>query len=431
MCSYQVKQGNLFGRIGSGIGQGLAEQIPKEIERHRLSEGLKNIGQEEGLSPYQQFAKLAAVPGITPQMLQSGAELLRHQARGKAIGEEGFHKPSPFPEQTVTEKAKTSEVPSLTQESTFAKAQEGFIPRSEPEKMSAAGQKYNQNPAFFGNDPQKAIDYENQIDQTNQSRSQAYQTKHENLSKIQDNVVNRLGSQYEKLQAKVPSELFSRIEDEAIQAAKPKSEGGKGLTEQQAMKEYGNKLNDASRQFEKIPELGNWLITRPAKDTLSAMKGIQNEMEKIGETDNFAKEMITQNQISPELSYSIAQPVNRIPELNKLLKDAPDMNLSKDASLGGLAKRAYRAITGSPTTETLKLAPQLAELVSKNEKASPLAIAHELNKKGLDGQAWLKYLNDNANRLNLRARQSEQANTPLNVINPMNDWWLESFTGIE
>ncbi len=429
--SYEVKNASLFGRIGSGIGQGLAQQLPQEIDRGRLSEGLKNLESNPNLTPLQRYGRLLTLPGLTPQGLQGYSDLSRQEMRGKALADQGNPKPSPFPEPTITEKAKNSDVPSLTQESTFAKAQEGFIPRSEPEKMSAAGQKYNENPAFFGNDPQKAIDYENQIDSTNQARAQAFQTKHENLSKIQDNVVNRLGSQYEKLQAKVPAELFSKIENEAIQASKPKSEGGRGLTEQQAMKEYGDKLNDASRQFAKIPDLGNWLITRPAKDTLSSMKGIQNEMEKLGETDNFAKEMISQNQISPELSYSIAQPVNRIPELNKLLKDAPNMNLTKDASLGALVKRAYRSITGSPTTETLKLAPQLAELVSKNEKASPLAIAHELNKKGLDGGAWLQYLNDNATRLNLRARQSEQANTPLNVINPMNDWWLESFTGIE
>lgn len=75
----KIKQGNIFGRIGSGLGKGLAEQIPKEIERSRLANGLKEIGEQQGQTPFQQFAALSGVPGITPQMIQSGAELLKQQ----------------------------------------------------------------------------------------------------------------------------------------------------------------------------------------------------------------------------------------------------------------------------------------------------------------------------------------------------------------
>ncbi len=93
--SQKIKQGNIFGRIGSGIGQGLAEQVPKEIERSRLASGLQNIGKKEGLSPFQQFAELSAVPGVTPQMIQSGSELLKQQgirnsfARRAGQGQQG------------------------------------------------------------------------------------------------------------------------------------------------------------------------------------------------------------------------------------------------------------------------------------------------------------------------------------------------------
>lgn len=81
--SYEVKQGNIFGRIGSGVGQGLAEQIPKEIENYRLRSGLKNIADEadEGkLSPAQFLARTSGTYGITPQMVQSFGELAKNQA---------------------------------------------------------------------------------------------------------------------------------------------------------------------------------------------------------------------------------------------------------------------------------------------------------------------------------------------------------------
>ncbi len=93
MAQY-IKQGNLFGRIGSGIGQGLAEQLPKEIERGRLSAGLKELGEQKGLSPFQQFAGLVSAAHEYPQVVQSGAELLKQQQmrdaykRGRVPGQE-------------------------------------------------------------------------------------------------------------------------------------------------------------------------------------------------------------------------------------------------------------------------------------------------------------------------------------------------------
>lgn len=85
MAQY-IKQGNLFGRIGTGIGKGLAEQVPKEIERNRLASGLDELGSNsDNLSPFQQFAKLSSIPGVTPQIIESGANLLRHQSTRNAL----------------------------------------------------------------------------------------------------------------------------------------------------------------------------------------------------------------------------------------------------------------------------------------------------------------------------------------------------------
>jgi hypothetical protein len=85
MAGYQVKQPNIFGRIGTGIGKGLAEQVPKEIERSRLASGLKDFEKEsENLNPIQQLARISAIPGVTPQMIQSFQELAKNQNQGNA-----------------------------------------------------------------------------------------------------------------------------------------------------------------------------------------------------------------------------------------------------------------------------------------------------------------------------------------------------------
>ena len=91
--SYKVKPANIFGRIGSGIGKGLAEQLPKEIERGRLASGLKNLGQAGG-SQYEQIAGLLGTPGVTPEI--AGAilpylqqHLARQEAQKRLGGEQG------------------------------------------------------------------------------------------------------------------------------------------------------------------------------------------------------------------------------------------------------------------------------------------------------------------------------------------------------
>lgn len=84
MAQY-IKQGNIFGRIGTGIGKGLAEQFPEEMNRGRLAAGLQKFESEhQDLNPMQQLARLSAIPGITPQMLQSFTELARYNNQANA-----------------------------------------------------------------------------------------------------------------------------------------------------------------------------------------------------------------------------------------------------------------------------------------------------------------------------------------------------------
>lgn len=432
MAQY-IKQGDLFGRVGSGIGKGLAEQLPEEITRGRLASGLKNLGEQKGQTPFQQFAHLSSIPGVTPQMIQSGSDLLRQQARGQALADfqstQNQPKPSPFPQGREVGGGKAgAPSPSITQERPLAEIQQGAIPPSKDEEFARAGQLYNESPERFGNDPQKALDFVAAETDRNQAINQAYQQKHENLNKIQDNVVNRLDNQYKKLsggKSRVPAELYSKIEDQAIQATKSKKEGGEGLTEQQAMKKYGDQLNDADRDFSKIDEIGNWAITlRPASSTLRSMKDIQNKMEKLGETDNFAKNLISRNKLSPKLAYAIAEPVSRVPQISSVIKGLPKLE-----AVETIAESKVPPEVSIP--KTLEIAPNLAQLVKNNEKASPLAIAYELEKKGYDPETWLQYVTDHAKELNLRQRQTEQSSTPINIVSPWNDWWLSSFSGLD
>ncbi len=92
----KISRGSILGRIGTGVGEGLAEQLPKEMDRSRLSSGLKQFEQDaSGLSPMQQIARLSAIPGVTPQMIDSMSKFAMQNREENAYrnGNGGFGAP--------------------------------------------------------------------------------------------------------------------------------------------------------------------------------------------------------------------------------------------------------------------------------------------------------------------------------------------------
>lgn len=422
--------GNVAGRIGKGFGkslsEGLAEQIPKEADRYRLSQGLKELGKKKNNDVWENFTELAALPGSNPQITESGTRLLQQRARGNALAaNKQPEKPSPFPKTQTNEENQPSKIPSLTTEETSAKNQEGYIGRTQDQIISDAGRKYNENPALFGNDPDKAIANEEQAETKNRQIATDYQTKHQNLTHIQDNVVDRLGDQASKLGVKVPGNVFSDISDKAVQATKPKKEGGRGLTEQQAMKEYGKELDDASREYQSLKSQGDWsVITRKSEATRNAFKSVQQDFKKRNDLENLADTLIAENGLSANKAYYLAYPPSDYKEVNNILAKIPKNSGAK------LTKNMGIPDEQDVEKKTLIASEALAPMM-KLEGASPLSIAAELKSKGLDPQIWLNYLDKNRNKLNLSERQGRELSKPRDFVNTMNDFWLFGFSGLD
>lgn len=428
-----IKQADIFGRLGTGAGKGLAEQIPKEIEHNRFASGLQQLERDApGLNPQQYYTRALQIRGLAdrPQLVQSLGDFARQQAKGQALsqmpqGASAQPQPFPFPQRQPEGPVQpSSNIPSITREDELAQIQKGYTPPTQDQIIQEAGRLYTENPALYGNNPEKAIEAAETAEIRKEKIFEAAEKRNRNLTQIQDNVVSRLDAQSKRLNTQVPADFYSRIEDEAIEATKSKEQGGRGLTEQQAMKEYGDKLNDASRLFAKVRELTGWgVLTRPAKATITPLNQLQSEFEKMGETDNFAKSLISEK-ITPKLAYAMAQPVSRVPGLSKAIKTLPRI-----PGIKNLAQSKLHPEKVIPAT--LEVAPRLAKFVKDNDKASPLAIAYELEASGYDPQTWLQYLVDNGSKLNLRQRQSEQAATAIDTTVPWNDWWLSEFTGVK
>ena len=86
-----IPQSDFGSSFGQGLGQGLSEQIPKEANRYRLSEGLKSLGQQnlQGSNPFDLLSKLSSVPGMTPEMMQYALPLLQQQMQRQASIQHG------------------------------------------------------------------------------------------------------------------------------------------------------------------------------------------------------------------------------------------------------------------------------------------------------------------------------------------------------
>ncbi len=442
----QIKQANIFGRLGSGVGKGLAEQVPKEIENYRLRSGLQNLADlsdQGGLSQAQFLAKAAGTYGATPQHIQSFGQLAQQQARGQALVEaEGLKQrqerqnaSNVFSNQPAspTQKRQGEEAPSITQRKPLEEIQRGYIPPTLPERRQDAGERYNANPARYNNNPQMALDEVDKEVAINQERNTAYEQQHQRLTTAQDNAVNRLKGHSDKLGLKnVPANVYSDIEDSFIQDILPKSEGGRGLTEQEAIKKRGKELEDIDRDYTEVASIGDWGVQgRKSSDTMRSIRAIQKSFKKRGDTENLADTLISKDNFSPSKAYAMAQPVHDSPELNDILKEIPKAD---SAEYLRRIEREYNPqdideVSNYKRGNELKVVKKLASALGS--EGSPLAVGYELKKLGYDPDVWTDYLIKNSDKLNLTVKQLRQLKKSNSYLGTKNDWWLDAFSGID
>ena len=71
---------NKWATAGNNFGQGFGDQIPKEADRYRLSQGLQNIKNNPNMSNTDRLMALYTTPGVTNEMVQTLAPLLNQEA---------------------------------------------------------------------------------------------------------------------------------------------------------------------------------------------------------------------------------------------------------------------------------------------------------------------------------------------------------------
>lgn len=79
MAQY-IRQAPILGRVGESLGAGLADVVPKEAERYRLKQGLKNIQNNPGATQFERLSNLYTIPGLSENMANQLAPMLNQAA---------------------------------------------------------------------------------------------------------------------------------------------------------------------------------------------------------------------------------------------------------------------------------------------------------------------------------------------------------------
>lgn len=421
----QIKQAPLWSRIGTGFGQGLGDQLPKEIERSRLQSGLKDLENQKDLTPFQQFSRLSSIPGINPQMIQSGAELLRQQGISQGL-QNGSAAPNAQPQASPFDqyaKKLSENAPSGVTTPAGTKATiENYIPKDRQQILARAGELQKENPGLYNN-PNDAIHGAEQEEATKQAQSQALQNQRKNQLGVQDRVEQQLDQQKQTLGANVPGEVFEEVRQEALDDVK------NGATEEEASRKAGEKLNNISKQYQALKTVGDLdYMFRDKQDIKRNLKQIRNGFKERGDLENLASKYVSENGLSPGKAAYLAYPPSEIKDLNNELTRLPNIN-DERRKLVKTTMMSFDDIDKKISQDAEKTFEKLAKAMGKD--GSPLAIGEELNSKGFDRDAWLNYVDRNQKKLDLSQRQGRELEKPKSMFPTLNDNWLFYSSGLD
>jgi|SRR5579863_436311 len=412
--SYSVKQGNIFGRLGTGIGKGLSEQIPKEIERHRISQGLKELNSQKNLSPQEYFTGALSVPGLIdrPQVVQSLSQLAKQQSylnslknqyegkEGAKSGQKGY-----VPTQEELTQPVKGEVPSLATPESTAQSYKSYIPPTEQQERTDAYENFQKNPARYDYDFDNALRERKAITARNQEIQKAHQTQEATAVAKEEGIKKALADEVTKLKLEnIPPKAYQNFEEKVLNAVLSEKEGGEGITQEQAIKKYSKELDQANRDYLKLGALSPW----SPRDFNRETNALQKNFSSRGEQQLMMDQLISDYQVSPLYAAHKSYPIKKgeLPTLNK-----------------------FGIQVGTPTISGTSIPRVNDATYSKLKKEmgkthSPLSIAYELEQKGQDPRGWLNYLDNH--RDNLEVWQADQLAANLNVFD-LKDVWLRAW----
>ncbi len=429
-----------FGRVGKGFAQGISEALPKELNRMSLSRGLERFNKESEQAnlagkPFSQseaFAKMAPYMIEHPEIARQFGEIIRSEAKVRGLTKQAQpgKEPSPFPKEE--EKKEGAEPKTgLTSREGVESTLKPTIPLTHPQVLVAAGKLQQENPQLYPT-AESAIQGVMQSEQQNQAINQALQARRQNELIMQQGIKQGLEEKKSLLNALVPGNVYSEIQNKAMNAVKPVEEGGEGLTDSQAIDKYGKEIDNISRRYDALKTIGNISFSNDPKEVKNNLTSTQKEFKKDGDLDNFYKTL--QKRDAQGLSNSkaavLAYPIADEKPLNNAINSLPKLSI-KEMAKEEIAKggKSFKKIEEDVKKKSLEASKELAAKLGKN--GSPLAVGEYLQSKGYEPSIWRKYLLENLEKLDLSDWQIRQARENVSWIPNTDDMWLFYMSGLD
>lgn len=449
---YEVKPPHILGRIGAGFGQGLAEQLPKEMERGRLSQGLKNFEKEAAnLSPLEQATRLFSIPGITPQMVQVLPEILKQQNErqaainaGKSATRGREEAPSQFAYPTSKEQVSTANEPSgqlprgrqnllqlaedmakrpkgLTTKEPIAAALSDIRSPTQEELFDKRAQILDQNPWMsVAAAQQQAEDY---FARQNAQKTAAIE-KGARQEALQAKVDQALDKELQLLLQKDDKGIFENISGESISALKDQARedvANGRLTPDQSARKYGKLALQIAKNNSKLKEMSQTpLILQSPKAILNNLKEASRLWKDANRSEEFSNNLQSQFSISQKLADSIAYPIQDNKKLNTYI------DKYKPARPRGL--------TGLPNSSDIeqlstKAADDIASMgFSPDDSINSVIVRFKDKDPYFNETAFIDRLRKlyNDGKLPLNPRQREEIISQETTWFPnLKDWWMK------
>lgn len=414
----------LFGQLGKGLGQGLADVIPREVERQRLSAGLSQFAKESGdRSPLENLAALASIPGALdrPQLIQSFSDLARIQGqrnaykRGRTPGQE--YKPESTQSSPNLRDVQFGVLPGQIQRNN--QQQENTVPSDQTRREEAVSNKpaARENPLsekFIPPSPWNQQRDEDAINEaferglaTNFPEARAYA---DNQRQIYESAPEKYRAQldYQKGVDKEVDDLFDQHLQTRLQKKgnetfkdipgnlqlnikkKAKNSVATGqMTPEQAAEYYSKKALDLAKDKQQAMKIANrdvWdrILPHKKEETIKNLMHIAKNFEDMGSAEDFynflTTDMIGENGQQEGMGLSpggaaIIQ-YRRTPKVKDLIKNT-------------------KISSKNPAENTRNFAQNLFDVMTP--KDSFLAIARQMKQQdpNFDEYAFFDYLREN------------------------------------
>ncbi len=448
-------RGNVFGRLGASLGKGLSEQLPKEIERSRLASGLKDFeAGSQGLNPIQQYARLAAIPGMTPEHLYNLSPLLKQVSQRQAApiqvpagrqaqveipanspgqpqtSRTGMQSNANIPQQSnISERAQVNEdylkaqdpntprqfpqAGIVTQEALNAEATP--IIRPTPEEIWNRGIQLSQQDPFNFPTPEAGANFVDKQVNTEIANQEAMRNK----ASLQRNQQQEIDSEFNaamgaKLHKPIGGlenygDVLGDMQVGLRNAAYEAVKDGK-MTPKQAGQYYSNKGLELAKATNKLRELsGLTKFQRSTGGIVSSIKSIQKMYDELGLRREFT-DMVRDNLDLTQAGASYL--VNPASNNKSIQKELDNFKKYSSFDLFGESPNRFQE------DEAYK---KIASHLNPND--SLLSIGYALQEKGFDPDKWLSYIANDPD-VPLTQVQRNEMNNSFPKLRSLGDIWL-------